>query len=263
MTSERDPLALFKYKSMMLPVLRSVEILGGSGRKQEILEQAIEEIGITDDEMSLTYENRNKSILLDRLEWALSYCKLSGALESPSRAFYMVTALGRDILASPEDEARNRLFEMDAEVRSRRSRDRKRKKDIDNSDSLENDDGLPVDEESLWQEAFLVRLHKLTADQFEEYSLALLRSYGLTLERTGQTGDEGIDGIGLAPMGELMSSTVAVQCKRNDPSGKPIGRSTVALFQRDAMAKGAERAIFITLSRFTFSLTALANEAVV
>ncbi|HIG25551.1 MAG TPA: restriction endonuclease, partial [Acidimicrobiia bacterium] len=48
----------------------------------------------------------------------------------------------------------------------------------------------------------------------------------------------------------LLSSTVAVQCKRYEPS-KPITREMVALFQRDAQTKGAERAIMVTLSRYT------------
>ena len=32
----------------------------------------------------MTYEGREKSILIDRLDWARSYCKLGGVLESPS-----------------------------------------------------------------------------------------------------------------------------------------------------------------------------------
>lgn len=49
----------------------------------------------------------------------------------------------------------------------------------------------------------------------------------------------------------MLSSRVAVQVKRYAPDGKPIGRETVALFQRDAQTAGAERAIIVTLSRFT------------
>ena len=49
----------------------------------------------------------------------------------------------------------------------------------------------------------------------------------------------------------MLSSRVAVQVKRYAPDGKPIGRETVALFQRDAQTAGAERAILVTLSRFT------------
>lgn len=44
---------------------------------------------------------------------------------------------------------------------------------------------------------------------------------------------------------------MAVQVKRYDPNGKPVGREVVALFQRDAQTKGAERAILVTLGKFS------------
>lgn len=97
----------------------------------------------------------------------------------------------------------------------------------------------------------LERLHRLSPEGFEKFVLYLLRRYGLQLTHIGGSGDEGIDGIGTAPLSPVLSSRVAVQVKRRDPNGKPIERDTVALFQRDAQTKGAERAILVTLSRFT------------
>ena len=85
----------------------------------------------------------------------------------------------------------------------------------------------------------------------EEFIIYLLRRQGLQLQHTGGSGDEGVDAIGTAPLSPVLSSRVAVQIKRYAPEGKPIGRETVALFQRDAQTKGAERAIIVTLSRFT------------
>lgn len=97
----------------------------------------------------------------------------------------------------------------------------------------------------------LARLHRLSPDGFEKFVIYLLRRYGLELTHVGGTADEGIDGIGTAPLSPVLSSRVAVQVKRYAPDGKPIGRETVALFQRDAQTAGAERAILVTLSRFT------------
>ena len=79
----------------------------------------------------------------------------------------------------------------------------------------------------------------------------LLRRYGLQLQHVGGPGDEGIDAIGTAPLSPVLSSRVAVQVKRYAPQGKTIGRETVALFQRDAQMKGAERAILVTLGGFS------------
>lgn len=80
--------------------------------------------------------------------------------------------------------------------------------------------------------------------------LYLLRAYGLELRRTGGSGDEGIDGIGTAPLSPVLSTRVAVQAKCYEPS-KTIGREVVALLQRDAGAQGAERAIIVTTARFS------------
>ena len=84
---------------------------------------------------------------------------------------------------------------------------------------------------------------------FEEFVIYVLKSYGMELERVGGGGDEGIDGIGTAPLSPVLSSRVAVQAKRHDPDGPAISRDVVALFQRDAAAVGAERAILVTLAR--------------
>jgi restriction system protein len=81
----------------------------------------------------------------------------------------------------------------------------------------------------------------------------LLKSYGMELTRTGGPTDEGVDAIGLAPVSDVLSDRVAVQIKRYNPEGSRsnIERRDVALFQRDAASKGAERAVFVTLGLFS------------
>lgn len=49
-------------------------------------------------------------------------------------------------------------------------------------------------------------LHRLSPDGFEKLDLYLLRLYGLELERVGGSGDEGLDGIGTAPLSAVLSS---------------------------------------------------------
>jgi len=61
-------------------------------------------------------------------------------------------------------------------------------------------------------------LHRLSPAGFEEFTLYLLRTFGIELTRVGGVGDEGIDGLGLAPISAVLSSRVAVQAKRYDPT---------------------------------------------
>ena len=239
------------YADLMLPVLEVVADLGGSAQGSEIVDALIERGGYAPELLQRTYPDSDKVMLVDRMRWARSYLKIGGALDSPRRGLFVLSDLGRDILALDPRPALERLRELDRQVRSRQKTGPRRKgsavaeldPDHDKLDELREDD---------WRDAFLGRLHGLTPLAFEEFTLYILRLFGLQLTHQGGTGDEGIDGIGIAPLSPVLSSVVAVQAKRYDPS-TAISREQVALFQRDAAAKGAERAIFVTLGRFSSS----------
>jgi restriction system protein len=242
-----------KYWEFMYPILSATHALGGSGSKGEIFERVLEDGDFDDETVELTYgedaheSKQNYSVFTDRFAFGLSYCKLSGALASPEQALYVLTPTGRGILDMDEEDGRAALREMDREVRRTRYKSKQ--------GATDDDDIVATSADNLWKGAFQTRLHQLSPEEFEEFVLRLLRSHGMSLKRVGGTGDGGIDIIGSAPLGALLSSTVAVQCKRYDPSSRSssIGRSEMALFQGDASDKGAERAIFVTLSRFSRS----------
>lgn len=237
------------YHDLIYPVLKAVDALGGSARAREITTKVIDEIGADDELVAITYDNRPKSILVDRIEWARSYAKLGGALDSPQRSLYLLTTYGKELLTMPELEGTAAVIEMNREVRLARSRVRAEVTSPVTTDDVV-EDGQIEDEDTGWTDVLLNRLHQLTPDGFEEFVMYLLRTYDLELTRVGGTGDEGIDGIGMAPISPVLSSRVAVQAKRHDPSST-ISRDTVALFQRDAAAKGAERAVMVTLGRYS------------
>ncbi|SMO59006.1 restriction system protein [Propioniciclava tarda] len=252
------------YSDLILPTVRAVSKLGGSATAREITTQVLEDLAPTDEMLAVAHANRpESSVYLERVQWARSYAKLIGALESPKRGVFLVTALGKELLAMPSAEGQRRALELDREFRRNRPKRVKEKAaagvsvdteevvdDIDEEEAiLAAEQGAPVAER--WQDVLLARLHRLSPDGFEEFVLYLLRLYGVELERVGGSGDEGIDGIGTAPLSPVLSSRVAVQVKRYDPNGKPVGREVVALFQRDAQTKGAERAILVTLGKFT------------
>jgi restriction system protein len=243
------------YSELLHPVLRAVATLGGSAKSGEITAQVVEDQGFTEEQMSVVYDGNPKSILGDRIAWARSYNKLGGALESPKRSLYLLTAFGKEILALPDDEARERLREMDRRVRSERPKKNSPTATAEPAEAAPSEDvdnDVPGELIDDWKTVLLRRLHRLSPEGFEEFVLYLLRSYGLELTRVGGSGDEGIDGIGLAPISDVLSSRVAVQAKRYDPfESSPLGREVVALFQRDAAAAGAERAVLVTLGRFS------------
>ncbi len=72
------------YRELMYPTLRAVASLGGSARGGEITDTLTELLGATPEQLAITYDGRPKSVLIDRMEWARSYAKLGGALDSRS-----------------------------------------------------------------------------------------------------------------------------------------------------------------------------------
>lgn len=254
-----------KYHEFMLPVVRAVGALGGSGTTREVRDAVIKRSGASEELIELTYEDGQRSIFVDRIDWGRSYCKMGNLLESPKRGLYLLTPEGQRISELPDAEAQSAIEEVHERVRAERkeaSAAKKQKRSASDTQpkrSQPSETAVTVDDpevgdlddpDSTWQDGLISRLHRLSPDAFEEFCLYVLRHYGLELTRVGGSGDEGIDGIGTAPLSPVLSARVAVQAKRYDP-GNAIGREPVALFQRDAAATGAERAIFITLSRFT------------
>ncbi len=229
----------------MLPIVRAVLELGGSGTGREITESVVKREGFPEELLSVTYEGRDKSVLIDRLDWARSYNKLGGVLDSPRRGLFLITDLGREIASLPDDSASQRLRDIDLAVRSSR-----RRKEADSTSGQIDDDEPPEIGDDSWKETLLTRLHQLSPDAFEHFVLYLLRAHGMQLQRVGGSGDEGIDGLGTAPIGPVLTRTIAVQAKRYEPSAT-IGREVVALFQGDAIAAGAEHGILVTTGRFS------------
>jgi restriction system protein len=256
-----EPSELPPYKDFLLPVLHAVQALGGTAHAKEITEWMVDNLAFDDDAVAVEYPNRpGESILLDRMAWARSYDKLGGLVETPQRGLYVLTTEGKRVLSLPDAEARQFVDEMDRQVRRARHRQTSKATPDEQKESDEKPDpgaiGPDSEEEadSLdLKAALLARLHALTPRGFEDFVVHLLKSYGMELSRVGGPTDEGVDAIGLAPVSDVLADRVAVQIKRYDPEGSRsnIERRDVALFQRDAAAKGAERAVFVTLGSFS------------
>ncbi len=246
------------YWQLILPAIKAVEAAGGSATSAEVEDGVLAALDPSDDELAVMQPNRpSVSVYVDRVKWGRSYAKLIGALESPRRGMFMMAPLGRELLGMPEDDAVTRIRKLDREYRRNRRHEAPTETDDSGVDSDPAGEDPVASEEGdttdtlTWREILWSRLHEFTPQAFEEFVLLVLREYGMNLERVGGTGDEGIDGIGTARITPILSSRVAVQIKRYNPDGKPVGREVVALLQRDAAYIGAERAILVTLGRFS------------
>ncbi len=244
MTTTSDELPT--YRDLMLPVLRALVSLGGSGSNREITDQVVRDQQFNEDTLATTYPTNEKSVLVDRLDWARSYCKLGGVFESPRRGLFLVSERGRRIAELSDAEAAAQLVEIDREVR----RSRAKRGPLGGETEITDEIRIQEEEDESWRTDLLERLHRMSPGAFERFVLYLLRAVGMELVRRGGPGDEGIDGLGTAPLTAVLTTTVAVQAKRYEP-GRTVGREAVALFQSDAVAAGAEHGVLVTTASFS------------
>ncbi|WP_107947320.1 MULTISPECIES: restriction endonuclease [Shewanella] len=237
------------YDQLMLPLMRALVNLGGSGSIDEIYESVVE-LEKFDEETLAILHNPEKSSQTEigyRLAWARTYLKKAGYLENSSRGVWALTEKAK---LAPDIDSREI-------VNSVRSLDKKVSQDSnDPVDPATSFDESP-EEVLAWRE----RLHhilidEMSPDAFERLTQRMLRESGFVhVEVTGRTGDGGIDGKGIARINGLMSFHIAFQCKKYKGS---VGAPEIRNF-RGAIVGRADRGMFITTGSFTKAAVEEAN----
>lgn len=222
-------------EQVLWPALEAVRALGGSGRIDEIDEKAIELGRFTEEQQAVIHRDGPKTELEYRLAWARSMLKWVGLIDNSVRGVWSITDLGRH---ASKAEVERLYKERRAEhVRTRRER-RVQESDADETTSEGEHD---------WREGLIGVLLQLSPDRFERLARRLLREAGFTsVTVTGQTGDGGIDGLGVYRI-SLVSFPVFFQCKRYRGS---VRANAVRDF-RGAMAGRGDKGLLITTGTFT------------
>lgn len=250
------------YQSLMLPVLQVVAD-GQEYKYRDIIERLAIEFKVSDEERKELLASGSQAIFDNRVGWAKTYLKKAGLLDSPKRATFVITELGRKILeAKPARIDAKYLKQFPAFVEfingSRVAND---------SDEEEETTVLSIEqtpEESLDKAYQRIRvslaselLNKvvdLSPAFFERLVIELLvkMGYGGSIKDAGKaigkSGDEGIDGT--IKEDKLGLDIIYVQAKRWK-SGNVVGRPELQKFVGALAGQGAKKGIFITTSSFT------------
>ncbi|MCS6117272.1 restriction endonuclease [Shewanella baltica] len=237
------------YDKLMLPLMKALVNLGGSGSIDEIYESVVE-LEKFDEETLAILHNPEKSSQTEigyRLAWARTYLKKAGYLENSTRGVWALTEKAK---LAPDIDSREIVNYV-------RSLDKKGIHDCnDPADPATSVDESP-EEVLAWRE----RLHhilidEMSPDAFERLTQRMLRESGFVhVEVTGRTGDGGIDGKGIARINGLMSFHIAFQCKKYKGS---VGAPEIRNF-RGAIVGRADRGMFITTGSFTKAAVEEAN----
>ena len=230
------------FDELMNPLLAALRELGGSGSISEIYEKVLELEDFSDDVIAQIHdpEKSNKTEIEYRLAWARTYLKQFGHVDNSQRGVWILTQQGRDQPTVIPSEV----------VKFAREEYKKNRAESEDQEADETINGeLDFAGEDAWvQELHHLLTKEMAFEQFERLTQRLLRESGFVqVEVTGRTGDQGIDGKGIARLHGFMSFHVIFQCKKYQGS---VGAAEIRDF-RGAMVGRADKGLFITTGTFS------------
>lgn len=253
------------FQTLMLPVLQHAA--SNEIRISELVSQLADDFGLTDEERNQTLPSSGQSVLYNRSQWAKTYLKQAGLLEPTTRAHFMISERGIEVLKNPPQHINITFLEQFPEFRA--FRDRGKKSLADKSSTVADPvkvaaDATPEDvltsahqqiEESFISD-LIDRLLAGTPAFFEKAIVELLLAMGYGGSATGsgrtlgQSGDNGVDGV--IDQDPLGVDQLYIQAKRYNPDNL-VSSGSIRDFYGALSLKKAKKGIFVTTSGFTKS----------
>jgi restriction system protein len=219
------------------PVLKALQENGGAGNSSNIIEEVIEKLGISDEELEEKTSN-GQSRVRNQIQWSRFYLFKAGLIDNSERGIWRLTNEGLERKLTDED-----VYKLFREVQ-----ESVKKTPVIISEKSE----LPFEETTTEDEEHSVGLieiiQNLTPSGFEKLCKRLLTEIGIKdIIITGGTGDQGIDGKGIVKLNDVVGLNLVFQCKRYKETVAP---HHVRDF-RGAMQGRGEKGLIITTGRFT------------
>ena len=235
-----------KYRDLLNPTLAALHALGGSASIREIVNQVIEDMGLSSAITQVPYRGKaNRTALEDELGWARTHLRHYGLIDSSERGVWSLTPKGHE---TQHVDSQAVCDSYQQYLRQKQARKQTKSEEDPLAEEIENSAEDPADETASWRENLLDTLQNIPPDAFERLCQRLLRESGfIEVEVTGKSSDGGIDGHGIIRLAGLISFPVLFQCKRYSGS---VGASVVRDF-RGAMVGRAEKGLILTTGRFT------------
>ncbi|MDF2448077.1 MAG: restriction endonuclease [Bacteroidota bacterium] len=222
------------------PVVKTLKDMGGAGVTSEVIDSVIEKLKIPESEVEQTIPS-GQSRVKNRIQWARMYLTKAGYIDSKVRGTWKLTDKGLGSNLSEKD-----VMELYKTVQASFSVKNSTVKKTSPENKIMEEEYSTEEEEHSYN--LLSVIQSLSPDGFERICKRLLTECGFqNVQVTGKSGDNGIDGIGLLEINDLVSFKVLFQCKRYKES---VGPGQVRDF-RGAMQGRADKGIILTTGRFT------------
>ena len=233
------------FHELFDPTFQAVRKLGGSGTNQEIHDEAVNIMGLSDDEIAVPHSpgQSNQTRIAYRLAWVRTWLKRYGLLENSSRGVWSLTPIGQ---TTYEVDGKEVIRVVNEQLRQEKELKRKSTASVDEAEDLTEIDESTDDE--AWRELLYAVLTEMDATAFERLCQRVLRESGFTkVDVTQATHDGGIDGKGILQVNDFLTFRVEFQCKRYSGS---VGPDVVQKL-RGAMSGSADRGLIVTTGNFT------------
>ena len=219
------------------PVLTTLQANGGAGNSSNVIEQIIENLGITEEELEDATSN-GQSRIRNQIQWARFYLFKAGLIDNTQRGTWRLTNEGQEKKLS--DDSVYELFKGVQESVKKTPTITPKKLELKFEETATEDEEHTV--------GLLNLIQNLPAAGFEKLCKRLLTEIGINeITITGGTGDQGIDGKGIVKLNDVVSLNIVFQCKRYKETVSP---HHVRDF-RGAMQGRGEKGLIITTGRFT------------
>jgi len=192
------------------PVIAALQQLGGSGRPEEVRARIVQALGLSEKEQTEPLPSGIPRFE-NQVHWARFYLAKAGYLGSSRHGVWSLTDKSRDIESLTFDQSRDVFRSVASQFGKARRAKTAQSTGVDESVTPEQVEAAGLD----YVQEIAAKLLALPPSGFERFCQRLLRESGFQqVTVTGQSGDGGIDGIGILQVNALVSFKVLFQCKR-------------------------------------------------
>jgi restriction system protein len=253
----------------MRPVLESAS--SSEVRIGDVVERLADKFALSPEERAVLLPSGKQTTFSNRVNWAKSYLKQAGLVETTRRGYFKITDRGRTALTDTKSTINTAYLEQFEDFQ----RFRERTGETKTPPPEKTEEPLPTatpDEtlrrahsaiEGALSAELLDRVRKAPPAFFERLIVELLvaMGYGGTSEEAGralgQSGDDGVDGV--IDQDQLGVDQIYVQAKRYS-EGNNIGPAAIRDFFGALSLKKAHKGIFVTTSTFSPSAVQTARD---
>jgi len=227
-----------QFLKYIIPILNILQANGGAGNSSSVIDQVVEDLDITEEMLAETTSN-GQSRIRNQIQWARFYLYKAGYIDNSQRGIWRLTRTGLDLKLNESE-----VYKLFKSVQKNAGKSKSIEKTEKNKPEFED----MTTEDEVHTGDLLNLIKNLTPSGFEKLCKRLLTEIGIhDIVITGGSGDQGIDGIGLVKLNDVVSLNLVFQCKRY----KDVVSPHYVRDFRGAMQGRGEKGLMISTGRFT------------